>query len=58
MPPCQGKPIGEQCRALFPYVGYTFDAYSKTCKKFRGSGCGMTGNGFRSMEECQLKCSK
>ena len=56
MPPCQGKPTHGPCDMRID--GYTFDTDSKKCKKFLGGGCGMTGNGFRSMEECQSKCSK
>ena len=38
--------------------GYTFDSLTKTCKKFRDGGCGMTRNGFFKKEECETKCGK
>ena len=55
-PPCEGPPEYGMCIPLFH--GFTFDPVSKTCKKVMVSGCGLTNNAFRKLEECEAKCSK
>ena len=54
--PCHGKPTFGPCR--MGIHGYTYDSLTKTCKKFRDGGCGMTNNGFFEKEECETKCGK
>ena len=54
--PCEGQPTEGRCRMAIS--GITFDTVSRTCKSYDDGGCRETKNSFRTIEECETKCSK
>ena len=54
--PCEGRPTKGLCDMAIS--GFTFDPVSKTCKSYDDGGCDETINSFRTLEECETKCSK